>query len=75
MSKDALVSFAKKINWSLSSDEVLISALTHKSYVMSENDNALGMSFNHNERLVYLGKFIMHLWRRSYRCSWVYLVV
>ena len=66
VSKDALVSFAEKINWSLCSDEVLISALTHKSYVMSENDNALGiktypLSFNHNERLVYLGKLFHYL--------------
>ena len=56
MSKDALLSFAEKINWSLSSEELLINALTHKSFVKSDNeDNALGTSFNHNERLVYLG--------------------
>ena len=55
MSKDALVSFAEKINWSLSSEELLVNALTHKSYVTSEQDKQLGSSFNHNERLIYLG--------------------
>ncbi|CAB3991283.1 ribonuclease III [Paramuricea clavata] len=54
VSKDALVSFAEKINWSLSSDELLINALTHKSYVTSDND-VLGTSFNHNGRLIHLG--------------------
>ena len=55
VSKDALASFAEKINWPMSSDELLINALTHKSYVTLDGIDALGTSLNHNERLIYLG--------------------
>ena len=51
-----MISFAEKINWSMSSGELLINALTHKSYVTSDSDDVLGASLNHNERLIYLGE-------------------
>lgn len=54
VSKDALHNFAEKINWSVSSDELLINALTHKSFVPPDSEG-WGKSFSHNERLVFLG--------------------
>ena len=56
VSKDALNNFAEKINWSLSSQELLINALTHKSFLSPDStQDHLGSSFSHNERLVFLG--------------------
>lgn len=55
VSKEELISFAEKIGWPLSSNELLINALTHKSYVMTDKNDVLGISLEHNERLGYLG--------------------
>ncbi|XP_046840939.1 uncharacterized protein LOC124435037 [Xenia sp. Carnegie-2017] len=56
VSKEALSNFATKINWSISSEEILICAFTHKSYLISDTEeNLIGKSLAHNERLIYLG--------------------
>ncbi|XP_028396823.1 uncharacterized protein LOC114520700 [Dendronephthya gigantea] len=55
VSKEELSSFAQKIDWPLCNYELLINAITHKSYAMKDNNDVLGMSLEHNERLSYLG--------------------